>query len=46
MKYTKVWTKKYGTLMLKRAQGKLPEMESSKSVSKVITNVISDGDKI
>lgn len=32
--------------MLKRAQGKLPEMESSRSVSKVLKNVILDGDKI
>ena len=46
MKYTKIWTKNYGNLMLKRAQGKLPEMESSRSISQVLKNVILDGDKI
>src|SRR5438445_8847554 len=46
MKYTKIWTKSYGNLLSKRAKSELPEMESSKSVSKKIKTICLQHDKI
>lgn len=44
----RVWDKdkEYGDLFFKRAVGELPEMESSKAIAKIISNIIVANDKI
>ena len=44
----RVWdaNKKYGEVFYKRATGELPEMESSKAVTKIITPLMQDGNTL
>lgn len=42
----KVWDKEYGKMFRDRANGKQPEMESSKSVAKHLLNILSENDTI
>jgi ubiquinone/menaquinone biosynthesis C-methylase UbiE len=44
----KIWDKDrwYGDIFFKRATGQLPEMESSKAIAKIISNLVSDNDLI
>ncbi len=42
----RIWTKSYGDLLLKRAQEKFPEMESSKSTAIKIKKIVKKNDKI
>jgi len=46
MNRKRIWTKSYGDLLLKRAQGKIPEMESSKSAAEKIKKIVKKNDKI
>lgn len=42
----KIWTKKYGEILLKRAKQQLPEMESSKSTAEKVKKSIRSDDRI
>ncbi len=45
-KYSSHWNKEYGEIFSKRARGILPEMESSKAVTKLLSNIMNNDNSI